>query len=97
MGTLTIQRARDTAAIFRRMTVLVDGEVVARLRRGDEHVHTLRAGEHAIQAKMDWATSEPLLIDATPGDHVSIQVAIRFTALVACFTRPSSSLEIRRT
>ncbi len=81
MATLTIQRARDSAAIFRRMSVQVDGEVVARLRRGEKQVHKLDAGEHVVQAKMDWTASEPLRVDFVPDDDVSVEVAIPLNAL----------------
>lgn len=96
MATLRIQRARDSAAVFRRMKVLVDGKVVARLKRGERQVHTVDTGEHALQAKMDWTTSEPLLVVVMPDDDVSVEVAIGFNALGATFFKPSSALSIRR-
>ncbi|GAB2585371.1 hypothetical protein Aab01nite_52960 [Paractinoplanes abujensis] len=97
MTVLTFVRAPDAAALARRMTFLLDGRPVARLKRGESVRVTVPAGRHVVQARMDWLRSRPL--DLTLGEAETLSVTGALTehsmTFTGAFLRPSTALEIR--
>ena len=77
-GRLIIERERlawmDTLRSYR---VLVDGEMVGRLRNGETREYPLRPGRHTVQVRIDWTGSEPEVVNALEGHPVHLMVRWR--------------------
>jgi hypothetical protein len=93
-ATLVLTRRRDRAGIFRRAQVLVDGEVVARLRPGASTTVEVSAGRRRVQAAMDWTTSAALDLDTAPGDEVRLVVSVPFASKETAFSDPGQALTL---
>ncbi len=50
---LLVKRPHDAEGILRRLIVEVDGQVVARLRQGEQEEVPVEPGERTVQARMD--------------------------------------------
>ncbi len=59
---IAFNRPREWFGRFRKLAVLVDGEVAARVGIGETAVIGVMPGQHRLQAKMDWCTSPELEI-----------------------------------
>lgn len=81
VGTLRIERARDGAAIFRRMKIEVDGRTAARVGRGKSVTVDLEPGEHSVRARMDWQTSPTLQVRVGESSTVLVKVEYPMAAL----------------
>ncbi len=96
MGQLVVRRLNDSAGVFRRMTVVLDGVVVARLRPKGEATLDVTDGKHIIRARMDWTASEQLEIDVIGAEVVAVEVSLPWSAILLAFVAPRRALMARR-
>ncbi|GIF75451.1 hypothetical protein [Asanoa siamensis] len=96
MATLTLRRPDDAGGIARRMAFLVDGRVVARLRRGDSQRVEVTAGRHRLRVRTDWQRSREVEVDLGPDEEVTVEGAVPAGAatLTNTFLRPGAALEL---
>lgn len=94
-ATLLVSRPHDAGALLRRVWVTVDGRRVAALRRGQSAAVTIQTGQRAVQATLDWISSEPLTVHLTDKGAVSVEVSVPGRAYWQTWTRPSQALDIR--
>ena len=59
---------------LRRYTILIDGQGVGVLKRGESLRHTVQAGSHDVVAKIDWSGSPRTQVDVPPGGTVRLRV-----------------------
>jgi hypothetical protein len=64
MARLLISRPRQYVDILRRYVILVDGERVAKIRRGQTSELELPSGRHRITSRIDWCRSNAIEIEA---------------------------------
>ncbi|MBL7255892.1 hypothetical protein [Paractinoplanes lichenicola] len=97
MPWLSVERAMDAGGLGRRMTFLVDGRPVARLRRGATARVEVPAGLHVVRARMDWLRSRPLEVTVSDGETVSVSGGLTGHSMTftGAFLRPGTALEIR--
>ena len=69
---LTIHRPAGWQNKLRAYDVVVDGQVVAKLRDGQSTDVPVAAGPHRVQLKIDWCTSPELTVDVRPGAPVAL-------------------------
>lgn len=94
---LTIRRDRDSAGVLRRMKVLVDGKVVARLRPGAAtQVLVLPDEDLRVQARMDWCRSEEIVVPSPIQDGVTVEVAFRLSSFFKIWYAPRSAIDIQQ-
>ena len=96
MAILTLRRADDAGGIARRMTFLVDGGVVARLRRGASQQIEVAAGRHRLRVRTDWQHSREVEVELGLDAQVTVEGAVppgsaTFTRM---FLRPGEALEL---
>jgi len=89
------RRARDTVGIFRKIEIIQDGERVAKLARDSETTVPVIEGEHIVQARMDWASSEPLTVTAQSDRETSVEVSFSFTSFFKHLTKPERAISLR--
>ena len=53
--------------------VVLDGEEVGRVKRGESVSFDAAPGAHQLQLKIDWATSEPLSVDVVAGQDLHFE------------------------
>jgi hypothetical protein len=53
--------------------VMLDGQEVGRVKRGESVSFDAAPGAHQLQMKIDWATSEPLDIQVAPGQDLRFE------------------------
>lgn len=68
-ATIEITRRNDFFGRFRRLVLLVDGEVAARLKIRSTQIVEVPPGDHALQLKMDWCTSASVKISLRAGEQ----------------------------
>jgi hypothetical protein len=97
MATVTLRRPDDAGGLARRMTFLVDGQVVARLRRGTSQRLELAAGRHHLRVRTDWQRSRELRVDLGPDDELTVEGAVPpgSATFANTFLRAGTALEIR--
>jgi len=72
-GSLLLSRGAPDPAYFRTITVVIDETTEVRLRRRDRRVVPVAAGEHVVQATIDWTTSLATRVVVQPGEQVPIR------------------------
>jgi hypothetical protein len=97
MTILRLRRPDDAGGITRRMTFVVDGRVVARLRRGTSQQIEVAAGRHRLRVRTDWQRSPEIEVEFGPDDRVTVEGAVppgsaTFTSM---FLRPGEALELK--
>ena len=93
---LVLTRRRDRAGLLRRAQVLVDGEVVARLRPGRSATVQVEPGRRQVQAAMDWTTPAPMDLDLAQGEEVRLVVSLPFASMGTAFSDPAHTLTVAR-
>lgn len=82
MPSLVITRGSGYADCLRRYRVLIDGELAGVVApRGDLRVE-VGAGEHVVEARIDWCGSQPMHFTATGDHHIEIKSALSGWRLV---------------
>ncbi len=77
-GTIRILRSDSSARdLDRRYAVLVDGKIVASLKRGDAVAIPVRAGRHTVQLSIDWQESPAMEVEVARGEVVSLHARPR--------------------
>jgi hypothetical protein len=92
---LLVKRPFDAGGILRRLIVEVDGQVVARLRQGEQEAIPVEPGERMVQARMDWCTSAPLHVTLTGDERRTVVAALPLRALRDMVVRPRRALNLR--
>ena len=72
MSNLNITRKQGFFGRFRKLKILVDGEIVASVGGSDSASIAVAPGHHSVTVKMDWVESQPLELDVTDGETVNI-------------------------
>jgi hypothetical protein len=65
--------------------VMLDGEEVGRVKRGESVSFDAAPGAHQLQMKIDWATSEPVDIQVAPGQDLHFECWPNSTPLTALY------------
>ena len=76
-------RTSQYADMLRTYQLRIDGRKVGTIARDDAFEVRVLAGDHVIEARIDWARSKPLAIRAAPGETVEIEVRNRWGAWAA--------------
>lgn len=96
MSILRVHRQQDSAAIFRRMSIEVDGRLALRVGHGKTGELEIEPGRHTVQARMDWHSSPVLEVTVAEGDTASLQVSYSFTAITKLFRRTDQAIDIKQ-
>ncbi len=96
MSELRLRRGADSAAVFRRIVVEVDGSVVARLRPQEETIVPVTPGEHLVRARMDWTRSAPMTVELRAGEVFTLESKFGWRVVRDMIIRPRSALDLRR-
>jgi len=78
MADATIHVHRESGPFrdrLRSYKVLVDDEVVGKVKPGEDVRHAVPPGEHVVRIRIDWTGSKPLTVTAEPGETVSLVCA----------------------
>lgn len=94
-GQLRLRREQDGGGSMRDIIVTMDGQEVGRLGQGKEDLVSVDAGQHVVQARMDWATSLPLDVDVAVEREAVVSVALPGSAIWRSFITPSRALTAR--
>ncbi|MBW3083826.1 hypothetical protein KEM60_00003 [Austwickia sp. TVS 96-490-7B] len=71
-GTLHIARSRgEWVNAIRRFTIIVDGEMRARLRRGESVYVPLESGKHEVRLRLDRSASPSIMVELSDGETQS--------------------------
>ncbi|HYZ79579.1 MAG TPA: hypothetical protein VE596_19630 [Gaiellaceae bacterium] len=75
-GTIRLTReSRGWRDRLRAYSVVVDSEVVGKIRRGETIELSVAPGAHSVQVAIDWARSPAIDIDFAPGETVDLRCA----------------------
>src|SRR5687767_7984917 len=84
-ATIELQRGSAYTDRLRAYKVLVDGREVGQIKNGQTESFTVEPGRHEVMLKIDWATSPPVTIDATPGATTRLSCRPRANPLTALY------------
>jgi hypothetical protein len=71
-ATITIRRtASGRRDQFRAYRIVIDGQSVARVGRGQSREIEVAPGPHSVQIAIDWCTSQKALVELGAGDRVA--------------------------
>jgi hypothetical protein len=95
---IEVQReTRPRVDRLKRYRVIVDGEMVGRLRRGETGSYVTSAGEHEVWIRIDWCRSPVVKLALREGDSVRLECAGSRSIAKAIFravVRPSAYLQL---
>ena len=94
MSTLRVRRARDSAGIFRRIGIEVDGRRVGGVRHGATAEFPVEPGRHAVRARMDWHSSPVIEVDVAADATTELTVAYELSAIVSVFRRSGTAIRL---
>ena len=73
MSAIRIERSRGAYTdSLRKYKVIIDGDVVGKVRRGEEKSFPVAPGEHWVRLKIDWGSSQPVDVSLAEGQEVSL-------------------------
>ena len=73
MASISIERKPlGGVDLFRRYRVLIDGNEVGRIGRGERQAFEVDPGPHQVRLKIDWCWSEPVDLQVAEGDEVAL-------------------------
>ena len=82
-GTLIVHRKGGWADRLRSYRIFANGEEIGRIKRDRSFSVELPVGRIALEARIDWTRSEPLLFLMRADDTVDVEVANTHGALKA--------------
>lgn len=69
---IAIRRTSDAMRDrFRAYRIVIDGQPVAKIKRGQSHEVDVAPGPHSVQLTIDWCTSREAYVDLRAGDRVA--------------------------
>lgn len=74
------RRKRGSGDLFRAYHVLVDGNDIGEIRRGELRRFPIAAGPHEIHLVIDWCESPSVNAEVQPGGNVKLECWPRFSA-----------------
>jgi hypothetical protein len=77
-GVARIVLSRERGAwrdLVRSYGVVIDGEQVAKIKRGERIELPVTPGRHEIFMRIDWCTSPTMHLDVRPGDYIQLWCA----------------------
>ncbi len=78
MATLVVRRDKGYADRIRKYRILVDGVEIGKLGEEESIRKEISEGPHVVEAKIDWCGSQPLELNAQPGEEaVIVRSALR--------------------
>ncbi|MBM0258106.1 hypothetical protein [Micromonospora sp. 4G55] len=97
MSMITARRALDAGGVLRRIKIEVDGQVMARLKRGAAQSVEAAPGRHVVRAQLDWQSSGPVEVHLTGTEAIALEAAIteRSMTFTATFLQPKTGLDLR--
>ena len=95
MGVLTVSRPSDWGGRFRKLKIVVDGEVVAALRPNEQWQTELSEGTHTVSGRMDWASSPPLEVAITSEGLAHVEVSLPYLSVLQAFVTPRRAVKAR--
>jgi len=79
MPTLTLKRDSGRADDLRTYEVVIDGEIIGRIRRRETAMFLLSGGRHELQIKMDWWGSPSIQFSVAEIENVTFHVKSNLT------------------
>lgn len=70
---IVLNRPKEWIAILRKYRIVVDGDPIARLGRGQTAIVPTPPGRHTIEARTDWLSSHALEVNLVEGQHLVIE------------------------
>jgi hypothetical protein len=100
MATIKVRRGSEWVGRLRAYRVLLDGTDIGHIRRNEEQTFPLPAGNHELQIKVDWCSSEPLRFSIAEAETATFECGSNagpFSALYFVIFRPKTFFWVRRT
>jgi CHAT domain-containing protein len=70
-ASISIRRRAEWNSVARAFSVLVDGNVVGKIRSGQSEIYNVPAGTHRVQVKLDWYTSPEVTVTTAAAECVA--------------------------
>ena len=74
MPNLTIHRKSHYVNYFRKVRLYLDGKFLYAIADGETNKFDVPPGEHALEAKIDWVSSNKISFDVKEGEQIKIEL-----------------------
>ncbi len=83
MPIVVVKRSRELVNMSSNYVIYVDGKKKAQLANGKKVELTLKSGEHVLEARVDNYKSEPVKLDISKGEKLSLRIrSFKFNAWI---------------
>jgi hypothetical protein len=96
VSVVRVERAPDSAGVFRRIVIDIDGEPAARVGHGKTVEVAVSPGQHFMRARMDWHASPTIQVDVPADETVTVRINYPFSSIRKVLRRSTSAIEIER-
>ncbi len=94
---IEVVRPADGAWPIRRFIIKMNGEVVARLWRGESERMAVPPGRYKLQARMELMRSQPVELDLVSGESAEVVFDARWDVWWRTWLTPKKALTAKRT
>jgi hypothetical protein len=74
MSSITIHRKSHYVNFFRSIKIYIDDEFVAKLSDNETKKIDLTPGEHSLEAKIDWRSSNKIIFNVQTGEEIKMEL-----------------------
>jgi len=75
MATIIIKRTSEYANYFRDCQIFIDGNKIGNISNGQTKEFKTTSGQHTVQAKIDWGTSQKILLTLNDDDNKELTLS----------------------
>lgn len=79
---LVIERPRSLVSIYRNYKIIIDNEVVGKIKNGEKITVPIIEGEHIFYVKIDWVKSNVLKFSLASNEIININIIIQKTSII---------------
>lgn len=95
MALLIASRPEDRGGRLRRLSLLVNNEVVGGLRPNATCEMRLPPGDYSVSGRMDWVTSPTLLVHLEEERPIRVEISLPFSAVLRGLILPRGAIRAR--
>lgn len=93
-GELEMRRRGGTAMLGKSFEIIIDGETIGTLNRGQTTTAHLAAGSHVVQARTDTYASKPCLVEIRSGVESRVEVVASMRSMRRAMQDPTAAIDI---
>jgi hypothetical protein len=91
---IVVKRPSTWGFLLRSVIIYIDGKKAGKVGNGQSALFDVAAGNHAVHIRVDWMKTKPLVVNAWPGETVTLEC--RTDVRLAGLGRVESQISLQR-